>query len=243
MKREIHRWWSPALHKDMEIAVYGHYGFGVLMFPTAGADYLEYERFNLIDRISDLVDSGKCKLFSINSINNESWLNRHMNPRHKSIRHQQYNHYIAEEVVPFIFNHCQGRVPLITAGASLGAFHAANSLFRRPDLFSGTLAMSGSYDLKDYTDGYYDDDVYFNSPVDYLYHIGDEGVLSKLRNGKKIIIATGQGSYENPGASRKLSGILTTKGIPHELEVWGHDMPHDWPTWYKMFPYFMRERM
>lgn len=243
MKREIHRWWSPSMHKDMEVAVYGHYGFAVLMFPTAGADYLEYERFNLISRISDLVDSGKCKLFSINSINNESWLNRGMNPRHKSIRHQQYNSYVTEEVVPFIFNNCQGRVPLLTTGASLGAFHAANSLFRRPDLFAGTLAMSGSYDLKDYTDGYYDEDVYFNSPEDYLPRLQDEGVLNKLRHGKKIIIATGQGNYENPDASRRLSGILSSKGIPHDLELWGYDMPHDWPTWYKMFPYFMRERM
>jgi esterase/lipase superfamily enzyme len=129
-------------------------------------------------------------------------------------------------------------VPIITTGASLGAFHAANSFFRRPDIFSGTIAMSGSYDLKSYTKGYYDDNVYFNSPVDYLPNWNDEYMLNHARKGK-IIIATGQGSYEDPQASINLSNILNSKGIRHWLDLWGYDMPHDWPTWRKMLPYFL----
>ncbi len=240
--RQIHRWWSPRLHKDMEVAVYGHYGFALLMFPTAGADYLEYERFGLIDRLYPFIAEGKMKVFSINSINNESWLNNSMNPRHKSIRHQQYNNYVTEEVVPFIHSHCQGLVPVFTTGASLGAFHALNNFFRRPDIFAGTIAMSGDYDLKSYTSGYYDDDVYFNSPADYLPNLSDEDTLNRLRTNKRIIIATGQGDFENPDASRYLSGVLSAKGIPHELDVWGHDIHHDWPTWLQMLPYFIATR-
>lgn len=242
MHREIHTWWSPRLHKEMEVAVYGHYGFGLLMFPTAAADYLEYERFQLLDAIRPMLDAGKCKAFSINSINRESWLNDHMHPRDKAIRHQQFNGYIAEEVVPFIHTHCQSRVPIITTGASLGAFHAANTLFRRPDLFAGTIAMSGAYDLKSYTKGYYDDDVYFNSPIDYLPNLHDEHVLGQLRAKQHIHIVSGQGNYENPDASRKLSAILHSKGIPHELDLWGYDIPHDWPTWRKMLPHYLATR-
>lgn len=238
MSREIHKWYSPNLNKEMEIVVYGNYGYALLMFPTAAADYLEYERFNLIDQIGWFLANGKLKAFSINSINNESWLNNYMNPAHKAIRHQQYNRYIIEEVVPFIHSHCRGLVPIITTGASLGAFHAANSFFRRPDIFSGTIAMSGSYDLKSYTKGYYDDNVYFNSPVDYLPNWNDEYMLNYARKGK-IIIATGQGSYEDPQASINLSNILNSKGIRHWLDLWGYDMPHDWPTWRKMLPYFL----
>ncbi|RMG68307.1 MAG: esterase [Calditrichaeota bacterium] len=241
MRREIHRWWSPNLNKDMEIAVYGHWGFALLMFPTAAADFLEYERFHLIEAIAPILESGKCKAYSINSINQESWLNNHMHPRAKSIRHQQYNQYVAEEVVPFIFNDCNGAVPIVTTGASLGAYHAANSLFRRPDLFSGTIAMSGVYDLKAYTGGYYDDDVYFNSPVDYLPNLNDPVILDQLRR-SRIIIASGQGPWENPAASIQLSQILHQKGIPHELDLWGHDMPHDWPTWRQMLPHFLATR-
>ena len=125
MHREIHSWWSPRLNKHMEIAVYGHYGFALLMFPTAAADYLEYERFQMLDAIAPLIDAGKFKAFSINSINNESWLNNHMHPHDKAVRHQQYNEYVLHEVVPFIYDHCKSEVPIVTTGASLGALHCA----------------------------------------------------------------------------------------------------------------------
>lgn len=223
----------------MEIAVYGHYGFALLMFPTAAADFLEYERFQLIDAIKPFIDAGKLKAFSINSINSESWLNREMLPEHKAIRHQQYNEYVTREVVPFIKNHCSQETPIITTGASLGALHAANSFFRRPDLFEGTIAMSGSYDLKAYSDGYYDDNCYFNSPVDYLSNLTDEHILNQLRSKHHIYILSGQGDYEAPDRSVQLGSILSAKGIPHQVDLWGYDVPHDWPTWRSMLPHVL----
>ncbi len=208
------------------------------MFPTAAADFLEYERFKLIDSIGGFLGEGKIKAYSINSINMESWLNNNMHPADKALRHQQYNRYVVEEVVPFIHNHSKGLVPIITTGASLGALHAANNFFHRPDIFSGTIAMSGSYDLKTYSNGYYDDNVYFNSPVDYLPHWEDNDMLEKMRKGK-IIIASGQGDYEDPSASRRLSDILHSKGVNHWLDLWGHDIKHEWSTWLQMLPYFL----
>ena len=101
-----------------------------------------------------------------------------MHPADRAIRNQQYNKYVAEEVVPFIKTHCKGKVSIVTAGASLGAFHSPNTFFRRPDLFAGVIAMSGSYDIKAYSDGYYDDNCYFNSPVDYLPNLTDKKILS-----------------------------------------------------------------
>ena len=239
MHREIHAWHSPNLNKQMEIAVYGHYGFALLMFPTAAADYLEYERFQLIDSIRSFIDDGKVKAFSINSINSESWLNAHVPPPYRALRHQQYNQYIVDEVVPFISNHCSRETMIITTGASLGALHAANTLFRRPDIFAGTIAMSGSYDIKAYSDGYYDDNCYFNSPVDYLSNLNDEGTLSALRGKQHIYILSGQGSYEAPERSQQLGQILGSKGIPHQVDLWGHDIGHDWPTWRMMLPHVL----
>jgi esterase/lipase superfamily enzyme len=226
----------------MEVAVYGHYGFALLMFPTAAADFLEYERFYLIDAIKPFLDAGKLKAFSINSINSESWLNSHMHPQHKSLRHQQFNEYVVEEVVPFVRNHCSQETPIITTGASFGALHAANLLFRRPDIFDGTIAMSGSYDLKAYTNGYYDDTCYFNSPADYLPGLNDGSMLDQLRSKKHIYILSGQGAYEAPERSRQLSDILSGKGIPHHLDLWGYDIPHDWPTWRSMLPHVIGSR-
>ena len=215
MKREIHKWFSPSLQKEMEVAVYGHYGMPLLMFPTAGADFLEYERFDMIKSIQPFIESGKFKAFSINSINNESWLNNSVYPPHKSLRHGQYNQYIIEEIVPFIFDNCNGKMPIITTGASLGAYHAANTFLRIPSVFRGTIAMSGVYDLKYYSKGYYDDHVYFNSPIDFLPNSNDETYLNQMRDNLGIVIASGQGEFEDPSSSIRLSEILNSKRIMH----------------------------
>ncbi len=226
----------------MSIVTYGHYGFPLLMFPTAAADFLEYERFYLIDAMAEFIEAGKVKVFSIDSINRASWLNDSVHPGEKAWRQVQYNNYIANEIVPFIWNSCQSRIGIITGGASLGAFHAANQLFRRPDLFDGVLAMSGDYDILHYFSGdYYDDNIYFNNPVDYLPNMGDHD-LWLLQQKRLIYIVTGQGQWENPEGSKRLSGILASKGIPHELDMWGHDQPHDWPTWRSMVRYYLSSK-
>ncbi|HKG23914.1 MAG TPA: esterase [Blastocatellia bacterium] len=239
MHRVTDQWHSPSLNRTMEIVTYGHFGFPLLMFPTAAADYLEYERFQVIDAIKDFIESGKVKVFSINSINRSSWLNDKVHPKDKATRQVEYNGYITGEVVPYIWNSCRSRAGIITAGASLGAFHCANQLFRRPDLFDGMIAMSGSFDIRGYYDGdYFDENIYFNNPVDYLPNMSDH-YLYLLRQKSQIHIVTGQGAYENPGASRRLSGMLSEKGIPHNLDLWGYDMPHDWPTWRQMMKHYL----
>jgi esterase/lipase superfamily enzyme len=242
MDRFIDGWYSPRLNKHMEIVTYGYYGFPLLMFPTAAADYLEYERFYVIDTIRAHIEAGRVKVFSINSINRDSWLNRNIHPREKVLRQQEYNGYITEEVVPYIWNSCQGRLGIITAGASLGAYHCANQLFRRPDVFDGMIAMSGNFDIRSFSNGYYDNDIYFNNIFDYLPNLSDDAILSNLRAKQHIHIVSGQGSYERPENSRALSKILRQKAIPHELDLWGYDMPHDWPTWREMMKYYIGGR-
>ena len=241
MERQITSWYSPALGKDMPIVTYGNYGFALLMVPTAAADYLEYERFKLIDELAPFIDSGKCKVFSVNSINTESWLNKQMEGSHKAIRQNQFNEYIYNEVVPFIKNATSWDTPIFITGASFGALHSMNLFLKRPDLINGAIAMSGVYDLTEYTDGYYDEQVYYNSPIHYIPNLTDHYVLEQIRRGK-LIIATGQGSYEEPEANRRFSGVLHGKALPHELDLWGHDVNHDWPTWRKMLPHFLGTR-
>ena len=238
MERLLDSWYSPALSQEMEIVIYGHAGEPILMFPSAAADYLEYERFYLIDSVVPQIESGRIRLFSINSINAQSWLNHQIEPRRKVVRHQQYNQYVEREVVPYIRTASPtGR--LLTCGVSLGAFHAANVLFRRPDLFDGVLGMSGIYDLKAYANGYWDDDVYFNSPVDYLPNLSDAAILDSLRNGKDIHFVSGSGPYEDPNATRAIGEILDMKGIRHRTEIWSSEWSHDWPTWRAMLPDYL----
>lgn len=241
MRREITSWHSPSLGKEMPIVTYGYYGFSLLLVPTAAADYLEYERFQMMEHLAPFIEGGKVKVFSVNSINTESWLNNEMHPPHKGIRHNQFNEYIFNEVIPFIKNATSWNTPIIIGGASFGALHSMNLFLKRPDLLNGVIAMSGVYDLTEYTKGHYDDQVYYNSPIHYIPNLTDHSILEQQWAGK-IIIATGSGAYEDPEANRRFSGVLHSKAIPHELDIWGEDITHDWPTWRKMLPHFLETR-
>ncbi len=242
MHQETTSWFSPSLQKEMPLAVYGHYGFALLMIPTAGADYLEYERFGLIETVRPFIEAGKLKLFSINSINKESWMNNEMLPEHKAIRHNQFNQYVYEEVVPFIRNHTSADTMIFTCGASLGAFHAMNLFLKRPDILNGAISMSGVYDLTEYTHGYWDEQVYYNSPIHYIPNLTDPWYLDKIKASHHIHIYTGSGAFEDPEANRRFAGVLFDKGIWCNLEVWGPDVPHDWATWKKMLPYIIETK-
>jgi len=239
MERWTSSWYSHRLQKEMPIAVYGNYGFALLLVPTAAADYLEYERFQLIDSISHFIDSGKVKVFSINSINNESWMNDQVDPRSKINRHRIFNDYVHEEVIPFIKTHSSNETPVVICGASFGALHSMNLFLKRPDLLNGVIAMSGVYDLTEYSKGYYDEDVYFNSPQHYMPNLNDHYLLEQIRKSHHIHIFSGSGAYEDPGASGRFAKILYDKGINYELDVWGAEWPHDWNTWRHVLPHYL----
>jgi esterase/lipase superfamily enzyme len=165
-----------------------------------------------------------------------------MDPWMKSVRHQQWNNYVFEEVVPFIRNNTSADTPVITCGASFGALHSMNLFLKRPDIINGVIAMSGVYDLTEYTKGHYDEDVYFNSPMHYMPNLADHSILEQIRRSKNIHIVTGSGSYEDPHASGRFAKVLYDKGIWYELDVWGQDWPHDWDTWRAMLPHYLGSR-
>lgn len=242
MKREITNWFSPALQKEMPIAVYGNYGFALLLIPTAAADYLEYERFQMIEALKPFINAGKIKVYSVNSMNLESWMNYGMEGAHKAIRHNQFNEYIFNEVIPFIKNDSSWETPVIVAGASFGALHSMNLFLKRPDLIDGVIAMSGVYDLTEYSRGFFDDQVYLNSPVHYIPNLTNHAILEQIRTSRHIHILSGCGDHEDPDAARKFAGILYNKNINYELSIWGNEWKHDWPTWREMLPLFIDTR-
>lgn len=242
MKREITSWFSPALNKEMPVAVYGHYGFALLMIPTAAADFLEYERFQLIDAIAPFIDAGKLKVYSIDSINKESWMHNTMLGEHKAIQHNRFNEYVAHEVVPFIRDTTSNNTHIFTCGASFGALHAMNLFLKKPDIINGVISMSGVYDLSEYTRGYWDEQVYFNSPIHYVPNLHDAYYLDKIKASHHIHIYTGSGAYEDPEANRRFSQVLWDKGIWHDLSIWGPDIIHDWSTWRMMLPHILQTK-
>jgi esterase/lipase superfamily enzyme len=238
--RHIDGWHSPILGLGMPIVTYGDRGRPVLLFPTAAADFLENERFFLIKAIEPAIAAGHVRVFSIDSINRHAWMDSKLPVPEQARRQALYSRYIEEEVVPYIRHVCGNpSARIATTGASFGAFHAANSLFRRPDLFDGLIGMSGFYDLEgSYLKGYSDDNCFFNNPAWYIPGLSGHA-LDLLRDASRIVIVSGRGAYEAPAASQRLSDLLDAKGIPHAMDFWGHDVDHDWPWWRRMLPHYL----
>ncbi|HXY39020.1 MAG TPA: alpha/beta hydrolase-fold protein [Vicinamibacteria bacterium] len=231
MIAEHHRWHSSRLGREMGIRVFGHWGTPLLVFPTSGGDEWEFERQGMIDALSHHLDAGKIKLFCVSSANQESWYNKGAHPRHRSYVQAMYDAYVALEVAPFVQAHCATPdIAITTTGASLGAYHAVNSLLKHPQLFRRTIGLSGVYDLRRFMDGDYDDNFYFNNPVDYIAGLSDEYYLRYLHQ-CDIRLATGRDPYEDSAPTYRLAEVLGSRGIPHSVDDWGPDGGHDWPFW------------
>jgi esterase/lipase superfamily enzyme len=241
MQIEYHKWHSPNLGHEMELKVYGYYGKPAIIFPALGGRFYDFENFGMVAAIHDFIEKGKIKLFTVDSIDNQCWSNYGAHPYDRGMRHEAYDRYIIEEVVPFSRQHCGGsNEKLLTSGCSMGAYHAANFFFRHPDQFDAVIALSGMYHLGMFVGDYMDERVYYNSPLAYLANLDDPVYLDQYRQ-SKIIICTGQGAWEEAmeESTHALKDILEAKGIPAWIDFWGHDVNHDWPWWRKMLPYYL----
>ena len=231
MHTEYHHWYSGRTGREMGLVVYGHWGPPLLAFPTSGGDEWEMDRQGMVAALASLIDGGRVKIFTVNANSDDAFYNKDAHPFHRSYMQAQYDGYVHQEVVPFIRHHCQSpEVGIATMGASLGAYHAANTLFKHPDVFKRCYALSGVYDMKRFMDGLYDDNFYFNNPVDYMASMDDPGSRAHLAS-CEIHLATGHGPWEDKGPTCRIAGILASKGIGHSLDDWGSMGGHDWPYW------------
>jgi esterase/lipase superfamily enzyme len=243
MQIEYHKWFSHRLGQDMELKVYGYYGKPVLVFPAQGSRFYEFEDMGMVEAVASFVEAGQVKLFTVDSVDAQSWANEWSHPGDRARRHEDYDRYIVEEVVPFMRQHSGNtQERFMTTGVSMGGYHSANFFFRHPDIFDTVIAISGLFRLNHFIGDYVDDNVYFNSPLAYLPNLTDPAILDLLRN-SRIIICAGQGAWEDEMLhdAQALRGILEAKNIPHWIDIWGSDVNHDWPWWRKMLPYFLEK--
>jgi esterase/lipase superfamily enzyme len=233
MKREYHRWYSQALGRDMEMLAYGHDGLPAIVFPTSQGRFFEFEDRGMVGAVADKIEGGRLQLFCVDSVDAESWYSRNVPPRWQIARQVQYENYVLQEVVPFIRQRNR-RPHLATLGCSFGGYHAVNMSLRHPEVFTGCLSMSGAYDLKGlgFLRGYYDDDVYFNMPMDYLPNLSDGVILDRMRH-NTYVLATGVHD-QCWNDNERLAAVMRAKGIPVRLDVWGDNARHDWPWWQRM---------
>ncbi len=237
--------YSGCLSRDMEFKVYGHGGMPVLFLPCQGGRFFDFEGFKMTEHWAPWIEAGKCTVFSADSIDNEAWAATGADNRWRIENHEKWYHYIVDELVPYI-RHLSGERNgydrrILTFGCSMGAMHAANLFFRRPDLFEGVFAISGLYDSQLFFGDYMDELVYDNCPSHYLNGMAWDHPYMELYRQRKMLIVCGQGDWEGPllESTRRLDAVCAQKGIPVRFEYWGQDVSHDWPWWYRMVQVYL----
>jgi esterase/lipase superfamily enzyme len=238
--KDVSRWHSPHVERQVQLVRWGTYGTPVLLFPTAGGDAEEVERFHLIGALLPLIEAGRIKVYSTDSIAGQAWISRQHSAEYCSYLQNMFDALVYKEIVPAIRHDCQTPdIEIIAAGASIGAFNAVATICRHPDAFRLAIAMSGTYDLSKYLEGRFIQDFYFASPLHFLP--GLEGpVLEQLRK-RLILLPSGEGDFEDIGESWRMANVLGAKRIPNRVDPWGTQWRHDWVTWREMLPKYLSE--
>ena len=242
MSRRVVSLYSPAIGAPGTVIVYGHWGRPLLAFPAEAGRATDWEQTGMVTAIEPLLDAGRVKLYTIDSFDSGSWLLDHVSLEERAQRHGLFEDWLVNQVVPFVYEDCAGATEIMVAGSSFGAYHAANFALRRADLFPLAICMSGVYDITTVGDWGRGDAVYFNNPAAYVANLhGDH--LDWLRSRVSLLLVVGQGAWEDStgalDSTRRFAGLLSEKGIRHELDIWGWDVPHDWPSWQRQLAHHL----
>ena len=238
--KDASQWYSSIVEHHVQLVRWGHYGTPVLLFPTAGGDAEEVERFHLIGALHHLLDAGRIKVYSVDSIAGRAWFSHRHSAEYCSRLQNLFDRFIYEEVVPAIRADCQSDdIEIIAAGASIGAFNAVATVCRHPDVFRLAIAMSGTFDLSKYLGGQMNPDFYYSSPLHYLPDL--EGPQLDALQKRLILMPTGEGDFEDIGESWHMAHVLGSKGVPNRVDPWGPGYHHDWHTWRVMLPKYLDE--
>ena len=230
MHQEHHRWHSPALGRPMDVAVYGHAGAKLLVFPTSLGTYREWPDRRMHMVLRDHLENGWVQMYCVHHVHEESWYNKKLHPGARAWRQRQYLRYLHDEVIPLTY----ARNPndfVIAAGASFGAYHAAAFGLTYPDVVKRIIGMSGRYDITHMTGGYTDPNVNATNPFTLASQERDPARIDAFRR-QDIIIAIGDG---DPAVedNRAFSATLWDRGIGNALRIW-KGFAHDWPYWERM---------
>ena len=233
LREEYFKWYSGILEMDIEMLVFGHAGLPVIIFPTTLGSYYEAKDFYLVESVRWFVEQGKVQLFCPDSVNKHSWYNKQIHPERRVKNQIYYDQFVLEEIVSKV-KHQSHNGKVAVAGCSFGGYTAANFAFKFPHAVSYLISMSGSFDIKSFLDGYYDDNVYFNNPVDFIPDANHPDLWNM-----GIVLGTSDWDICK-SANFHMSDLLHRKNINHWLDV-VPESPHDWPLWRYMFPKYLAE--
>jgi esterase/lipase superfamily enzyme len=224
-----------------DVLAYGSYGRPLLAFPSENGEANDWEDRGMVDAVGDLIDGGRVKLYCAPSYDRASWTRPDLALEERARRHGHYEWWVLTRLLPFVQSDSHTHEAIV-AGCSFGAYHAANFCLKRADLMPLALCLSGVYDVAVQGGGERGDAVYFNNPMDYVGNLhGDH--LDWLRAHASLVLVCGQGQWEDTtgalGSTRQFGSLLAAKGIRHEVDLWGHDVPHDWPSWQRQLAHHL----
>lgn len=237
--------YSESLGRNMPMSVYGHGGRPVLFIPCQDGHHYDFANFHMDETFRPWIDSGRCTVFAVDTIDAETWSDLGGDPYRRIRRHESWIDYITREAVPFIReqtnrnNGWDGYPGIMTFGCSMGATHSLNLYLRFPDLFDSCLALSGIYNASYFMGSYMDEVVYRNSPTDYMANFPADHPFIREYNNHKAVVCVGTGAWEEPWSTHYLEHRFRELGINIWVDTWGSDVNHDWPWWYKQVAYFL----
>ena len=231
IKEEYHKWHSPSLDRDVEMLVFGYAGQPVILFPTSQGAYYQNKDQGMIEAARWFVENGKVKIYCPDTLDSETWYNKSVSPIVRAHNYECYDRMLSTELIPWA-QHETGYERMALAGCSFGGYHAVNTSFRHPGLTSYCFSMSGAFDIRNFVNGYYDDSVYFNNPVDFIVNDNNPNLW-------KMGIVLGTSEHDIcKRDNERLSSILQLKNINHWLDV-RPNASHDWPVWREMFAHYL----
>jgi esterase/lipase superfamily enzyme len=242
MQKQAWNWTTRRLPHRAHMARWGHFGIPVLIFPTAGGDFEEIERFQLIAALGELIDAGRIKAYSVDGTAARAWLSATTSPQDCARLQDRYDSFVYEEVLQRIRKDCQDdHIEPILAGPSLGASAAISAICRHPDSFQAAIGLSGVYDLVRGSCGISREEIAALSPASYVSTLSGPQ-LERLRH-RTIVLGSGEGDYETPAHSKRMSDAFASKSIPCRLSLWGPARDHTWSTWREMLPPLVAEHL
>lgn len=237
------RWFSERVQAEITLVRWGTFGRPVLVFPTAGGDAEEIERHGLVDACDHLIRAGRVKLYSVDSVAGQAMMTKPGTPQHRLWLLNQFHDCVRREIVPAIHADLGGadggELGIIAGGASIGAFNAVAVLCRYPDVFDAAIGMSGSYTIERFYDRPWTKDLYFSAPLQFLP--GLHGWQLDLLRQRFVVLASGEGQWEDVGESWAVAGALGARRIPNRVDNWGPEWDHQWPTWWRMLSQYLEE--
>ncbi len=249
MKKRLERVQSPQLGRTISLWSYGHWGPPLVVFPTAAGFAHEWEAQGMVEALSPWLEAGKLKLYCPESNVAEAWTKKENDAAWRIQRHALYEKWVVETLVPHIREDCNSpagsqALPMMTAGASLGAYYSANIALKYPEIFRWALCMSGRYLMTHFTDGFSNLDVYLNNPLAYVQGLSGEP-LERVRRSTHLTLVCGQGAFEEGciEETQALGDLFDAKGIPHDRDIWGYDVAHNWAWWKRQAQYHLSRRL